>query len=102
MIKQKQIELLEEEIKDLTGELMESTIVISNLRVINEKHRKLNGELRADNYKLDKENQMLFEQLFETNQKIDKAIHRIQLLQMDGEVTIKDLGLIVKDLKGEE
>ena len=81
MIKQKQIELLEEEIKDLTGELMESTIVISNLRTINEEHKKLNGELR---------------------EKINKAIHRIQLLQMDGEVSIKDLGLIVKDLKGEE
>lgn len=32
--------------------------------------------------------------------KIDKAIHRIQLLQMDGEVCIKDLGLIVRDLTG--
>lgn len=31
---------------------------------------------------------------------IDKALHRIQLLQMDGEVTIKDLGLIVRDLRG--
>ena len=35
-------------------------------------------------------------------QRIDKALHRIQLLQMDGEVTIKDLGLIVRDLKGED
>ncbi len=33
--------------------------------------------------------------------RIDKAIHRIQLLQMDGEVTIKDLGLIVRDLRGD-
>lgn len=31
-----------------------------------------------------------------------KAIHRIQLLQMDGEVEVKDLGLIVRDLKGEK
>ena len=54
MIKQKQIELLEEEIKDLTGELMESTIVISNLRAINEGHRKLNGELREEINRLNK------------------------------------------------
>ena len=32
--------------------------------------------------------------------RIDKAIHRIQLLQMDGEICIKDLGLIVRDLTG--
>lgn len=37
----------------------------------------------------------------EQQDKIDKAIHRIQLLQMDGEVSIKDLGFIVKDLRGE-
>ena len=50
------------------------------LHEINDQHRKLNGELRK---------------------RIDKAIHRIQLLQMDGEVTIKDLVLIVRDLKGD-
>lgn len=34
-------------------------------------------------------------------QRINKAIHRIQLLQMDNEVTVRDLGLIVRDLKGD-
>lgn len=32
--------------------------------------------------------------------RINKAIHRIQLLQMDNEVTVKDLGLIARDLTG--
>lgn len=31
-----------------------------------------------------------------------KAIHRIQLLQMDREVSIADLGLIVRDLRGDD
>ena len=119
MIKQKQIEMLEEEIKNITGELMEATIEISNLRAINEEHRKLNGELREE---IDRLNKSLEEQrhfylkkieklenhkrsmlveLFKERDKIDKAIHRIQLLQMDGEVSIKDLGLIVRALKGD-
>jgi len=34
--------------------------------------------------------------------RIDKALHRIQLLQMDGEVSIKDLGKIVRDLRGSD
>lgn len=90
MIKQKQIELLENKIKELTGELMESTIVISNLRAINEEHRKLNGELRVDNYKLDKENQMLFEHLFETKIKIDKALEYIEIGILDNRINEVD------------
>lgn len=35
-------------------------------------------------------------------ERINKALHRIQLLQMDGEVTVRDLGLIVRDLRGDE
>ncbi len=42
------------------------------------------------------------QELTETATRIDKALHRIQLLQMDGEVFIKDLGLIVRDLKGSD
>ena len=38
----------------------------------------------------------------EQQDKIDRTIHRIQLLQMDGEVSIKDLGLIVRDLQGSD
>ena len=34
--------------------------------------------------------------------RIARALHRIQLLQMDGEVTIRDLGLIVTDLRGDK
>ena len=122
MIKQKQIELLEEEIKDLTGELMESTIVISNLRTINEEHRKLNGELREE---IDKLNKSLEEQrhfylekieklenhkrgmlveLFKVNDKVDKAIEIIEPLVEWGECTIngKILKQIYDLLKGEE
>ena len=47
----------------------------------------------------EKPSTLSFEQL---QQRIDKALHRIQLLQMDGEVTIRDLGLILRDLKGED
>lgn len=38
----------------------------------------------------------------ELKQRINKAIHRIQLLQMEGEVSIKDLGLIIRDLRGDK
>lgn len=36
------------------------------------------------------------------NNIINKAIHRIQLLQMDGEVTIKDITELANILKGED
>lgn len=35
-------------------------------------------------------------------ERINKALHRIQLLQMDGEVTVSDLGFIVRELRGDE
>ena len=33
---------------------------------------------------------------------IRRALHRIQLLQMDGEVAVSDLGYIVRELRGDE
>ena len=93
MQKQKQIEMLEKENKELIGEVQEKTIEntylreeikiintrnsrqrieLKNLLKTNEEHRKLNGELRQDNYKLDKENQMLFEENLELKKLCDK------------------------------
>lgn len=42
----------------------------------------------------------LEEQLQQKKDVINKAIHRIQLIQMDGEVTIRDLTELVNILKG--
>lgn len=42
----------------------------------------------------------LKEQLRRKEDVINKAIHRIQLIQMDGEVTIRDLTELVNILKG--
>lgn len=42
----------------------------------------------------------LKEQLKQKEDIINKAIHRIQLIQMDGEVTIRDLTELVNILKG--
>jgi len=36
------------------------------------------------------------------NNNINKTIHRIQLIQMDGEVSIKDLTKLVNTLKGSD
>lgn len=36
----------------------------------------------------------------ELSRRMNNAIHRIQLLQMDGEVSVKDLGFLLRDLKG--
>lgn len=53
-----------------------------------------------DKYKREIESLQYDKQLL-TN-RINKALYRIQLLQMDGEVTIKDLGIIVNRLKGDD
>ena len=96
MQKQKQIELLENEIKELKGEVQELTIINNHLVGVNEEHRKLNGELREE---IDRLNKSLEEQrhfylkkieklenhkrgmlveLFKTNEKIEKAIKYIK------------------------
>ena len=49
---------------------------------------------------LQQENQQLKEQLQQKEDIINKAIHRIQLIQIDGEVTIRDLTELVNILKG--
>ena len=67
--------------------------LLSQLREV----KQLNKELKDKGFIIDK----LMEENRQLKGKINKAIHRIQLLQMDGEVTIRDLGLIVRDLKGE-
>ena len=105
MLKYKQIELLEERIKELEGDVQRLMIQLEvekqqandDITWWTNRYNAVEGIKN----KLDKENQMLFEENFELRQKIDKTIHRIQLLQMDGEVTIKDLGLIVRNLKGD-
>lgn len=48
------------------------------------------------------EEKELYDYVIQLKQRIYKVLHRIQLLQMDNEVTIKDLGLIVKDLTSKE
>ena len=90
MIKQKQIELLENEIKELTGELMESTIIISNLRTINEEHRKLNGELREEIKKLENHKRGMLAELFKANDRIDKAIEYIENGILDNKINEVD------------
>ena len=59
------------------------------------KHLMLENQIQQDTIKTQK---LVIENLSE---RINRAIHKIQLLQMDGEVTIRDLGLIVRDLKGD-
>lgn len=49
-----------------------------------------------------KAHNVLVEENQQLKDRIIKAIHRIQLLQMDGVVEIKDLGLIARDLKGDK
>ena len=39
---------------------------------------------------------------YDEAKKVDKAIHRIQLIQMDGEVNIRDLTELVNILKGSD
>ena len=58
-------------------------------------------QLKEDYNKVVHEATEFESKVYELEEVINKAIHRIQLLQMDGEVTIRDLGLIVRDLKGE-
>lgn len=53
-----------------------------------------------DKYKREIESLQYDKQLL-TN-RINKALYKIQLLQMDGEVTVKDLGIIVNRLKGDD
>ena len=60
-----------------------------------------NQQLKEDYNKVVHEVTEFESKVYELEEVINKAIHRIQLLQMDGEVTIRDLGLIVRDLKGE-
>lgn len=54
-----------------------------------------------DGSKAHKYMKKLLEENIQLKNNIIKAIHRIQLLQMDGEVEVRDLGLIVRDLKGD-
>jgi len=91
MQKQKQIELLEDKVKELEGEVQRLMIENEVLNETNEEHRKLNGELREE---IDRLNKSLEEQrhfylekieklenhkrgmlveLFKANDKIDKA-----------------------------
>lgn len=57
-------------------------------------------DIQIDKYKREAEYLQYDKQLL-TN-RINKALHKIQLLQMDGEVTVKDLGIIVNRLKGDD
>ena len=68
MQKQKQIELLEDKVKELEGEVQELTIINNNLVRVNEEHRKLNGELREE---IDRLNKSLEEQRHFYLKKID-------------------------------
>lgn len=65
--------------------------------VLQQENQQLNQLLKDKGFIIDK----LMEENRQLKGKINKSLHRIQLLQMDGEVTIRDLGLIVRDLKGE-
>lgn len=76
---------------------MIETVERNNRFYTNEK-----GEIKTENEQLkewliiaNKENERL-------NNNINKTIHRIQLLQMDGKVTIRDLTELVNMLKGSE
>ena len=68
---------------------------ITNLQEENERLKELD-----ENYPIEEQlaEALKYENIYKL--RIDKAIHRIQLLQMDNEVTVKDLGLIARDLTG--
>ena len=98
-----------EEIK----ELKEKIIVLQNFHKVKDKklknyeeerirHNKLIDKQKQEINRLEKNNEFLNKCNIELTNRITKAIYRIQLLQMDGEVSIKDLGKIVKDLKGSD
>jgi len=108
MQKQKQIELLEDKVKELEEETQELTIINNNLIRVNEEHRKLNGELREE---IDRLNKSLEEQrhfylkkieklenhkrgmlaeLFKVNDRIDKAIEYIENGILDNKINEVD------------
>ena len=74
MQKQKQIEMLEEQIKGLQGEIFRLTLEIQSLKETNEEHRKLNGELRQKINELENHKRGMLVELFKANDKIDKAL----------------------------
>lgn len=57
-------------------------------------------EYNQEVFRIIDDNQFLNACNIELSNRIYNAMHRIQLLQMEGEVSIKDLGLLIKDLKG--
>lgn len=69
--------------------------LITNLQEENERLKELD-----ENYPIEEQlaEALKYENIYKS--RINKAIHRIQLLQMDNEVTVKDLGLIARDLTG--
>ena len=98
-----------EEIK----ELKEKIIVLQNFHKVKdkklklfeeerEKHNKLIDKQKQEINRLEKNNEFLNKCNIELTSRISKSIHRIQILQMDNEVSIKDLGKIVRDLKGSD